>query len=77
MIHHWECDEWTRWNNVMRDHLIRTQVKEGIEAGSWDITDPHSGPGGRLYQTCLCVMTLEVYYRHLPIYQREKVKVEY
>ncbi len=77
VMHHWGGDEWTRWNNVMRDHLIRTQVKEGIEAGSWDITDPHSGPGGRLYQTCLCVMTLEVYYRHLPIYQRDKVKVEY
>ena len=44
---------------------------------SWNLTDPHGGPGGRLYQTCLSVMTLEVYYRHLPIYQREKLKVEY
>ncbi len=77
VLHHWGGDEWKRWNDVMRDHLIRTQVRDGVEAGSWDITDPHGGPGGRLYQTCLCVMTLEVYYRHLPIYQRDKVKVEF
>ncbi len=77
VLHHWGGEEWTRWNETMRDHLVRTQLKEGIEAGSWDVTDPHGGAGGRLYQTCLCVMTLEVYYRHLPIYQREKLKVEF
>lgn len=77
VLHHWGGDEWKRWNDVMRDHLIRTQVADGVEAGSWNITDPHGGPGGRLYQTCLCVMTLEVYYRHLPIYRRDKVKIEF
>jgi hypothetical protein len=77
VLHHWGGEEWKRWNDVMRDHLIRTQVREGVETGSWDITDPHGGPGGRLYQTCLCVMTLEVYYRHLPIYQRDKLKAEF
>lgn len=77
VMHHWGGEEWKRWNEVMRDHLVRTQVKDGIETGSWNVTDPHGGPGGRLYQTCLCVMTLEVYYRHLPIYNREKLKIEY
>jgi hypothetical protein len=77
VLHHWGGEEWKRWNEVMRDHLVRTQVKEGPEAGSWDLTDPHGGAGGRLYQTCLAIMTLEVYYRHLPIYHRDKLKVEY
>ena len=77
VMHHWGGEEWKRWNEVMRDHLVNTQVKDGIEAGSWNITDPHGGAGGRLYQTCLSIMTLEVYYRHLPIYHREKLKVEF
>jgi len=77
VMHHWGGEEWARWNAVMRDHLVRTQVSDGIETGSWDVTDPHGTAGGRLYQTCLCIMTLEVYYRHLPIYQRDKVKVEF
>jgi hypothetical protein len=57
---------------VLRDHLIETQVKDGDAAGSWKPTgDRGAGPGGRLYQTCLSVMTLEVYYRYLPLYQKE------
>ena len=27
--------------------------------------------GGRLYTTCLSIMTLEVYYRFLPLYRRQ------
>ena len=79
VMHHWGGEEWNRWNQVMRDQLIRTQhpLKDGHLAGSWDIADPHGGGGGRLYMTCLSIMTLEVYYRHLPMYSREKLKVEF
>ncbi len=79
VMHHWGGEEWTRWNNVMRDRLTTTQhpLSRGHSAGSWDPADPHGGAGGRHYMTCLSVMTLEVYYRHLPIYQREHIKVEF
>ncbi|MDX1966188.1 MAG: prenyltransferase/squalene oxidase repeat-containing protein [Planctomycetaceae bacterium] len=79
VMHHYGGDEWTRWNDVLRDQLIKTQHKQndGHLAGSWDVADPHGSSGGRHYMTCLAVMTLEVYYRHLPIYQREKLKVEF
>ena len=79
VMHHWGGEEWTRWNEVMRDQLVRTQhpLKDGHLSGSWDIADPHGGGGGRLYMTCLSVMTLEVYYRHLPMYSRENIKVEF
>ncbi|OYW23871.1 MAG: hypothetical protein B7Z55_03105 [Planctomycetales bacterium 12-60-4] len=79
VLHHYGGEEWTRWNDVMRDQLVNTQLSEqsGHLAGSWDVADPHGSSGGRLYMTCLAVMTLEVYYRHLPIYQRDKLKVEY
>jgi len=72
VLHHWGGSEWKKWNETMRDHLIETQSKEGDALGSWKPTgDRGAGPGGRLYQTCLSIMTLEVYYRYLPIYQKE------
>jgi len=69
VLHHTGGNRWSGWNEVMRERLIDTQRKTGPEAGSWDVTDPHGRQGGRLYQTCLAIMTLEVYYRHLPLYQ--------
>ncbi|HEV8003308.1 MAG TPA: prenyltransferase/squalene oxidase repeat-containing protein [Planctomycetaceae bacterium] len=72
VLHHWGGPEWRKWNEVLRDHLIESQVKEGDAAGSWKPTgDRGAAAGGRLYQTCLSVMTLEVYYRYLPLYQKE------
>jgi hypothetical protein len=72
VLHHWGGGEWKKWNEVLRDHLIESQIKEGDAAGSWKPTgDRGAGAGGRLYQTCLSVMTLEVYYRYLPLYQKE------
>lgn len=70
VMHHWDGELWDKWNVRMRDQLIETQVKEGLGAGSWDVTDPHGNTGGRIYQTALSLLTLEVYYRHLPIYRR-------
>jgi len=72
VLHHWGGPEWKKWNEVLRDYLIESQAKEGDAAGSWKPTgDRGAGAGGRLYQTCLSVMTLEVYYRYLPLYQKE------
>jgi molecular chaperone DnaK len=68
VMHHWGGEEWTKWNDVMREQLISTQIRKGHGAGSWNVADAHGGSGGRLYMTCLATMTLEVYYRHLPIY---------
>lgn len=65
---HYGGETWDKWNSVMRDHLVSTQQTEGHAAGSWNVSDAHGGVAGRLYMTCLCTMTLEVYYRHLPLY---------
>jgi hypothetical protein len=69
VLRHWGGDEWNRWNLKMREQLVETQVNEGPAAGSWDVTDPHGYAGGRLYQTALSILTLEVYYRYLPVYR--------
>jgi hypothetical protein len=64
---------WPRWNAKNRDHLVKQQARFGHEAGSWFFADSDTAPGGRLAHTALAVLTLEVYYRLLPIYQEEAV----
>jgi molecular chaperone DnaK len=71
VLYHSGGEAWKKWNDVMRDQLVNSQIKTGHASGSWDATiDAHGrGPGGRLYTTCMATMTLEVYYRHLPLYR--------
>lgn len=69
VMHHWQGSEWKRWNDRMRDYLIQTQATEGHENGSWYFEHEHSQKGGRLYNTTMAIMTLEVYYRYMPLYR--------
>ncbi len=60
---------WKRWNPQMRNYLLERQASEGHEAGSWYINEEWSDRGGRLYTTTLAILTLEVYYRYMPMYR--------
>jgi hypothetical protein len=72
VLHHWGDRGWERWNAVMRDFLVNRQSQEGDAAGSWAPDFSHGVQmGGRLYTTCLSIMTLEVYYRYLSLYRQE------
>lgn len=62
---------WTSWNARCRDRLVTTQLKAGHAKGAWNPSGDHSAHGGILCQTALSVMTLEVYYRHMPIYGKD------
>jgi hypothetical protein len=64
---------WQRWNARNRDQLVARQAVRGHEAGSWFLADHDTAPGGRLAHTALAVLTLEVYYRLLPIYGADAV----
>ncbi|HEY2838011.1 MAG TPA: hypothetical protein VGJ26_02600 [Pirellulales bacterium] len=77
VLHHYEGEEWTTWNTKMRDFLIKEQKKSGHEKGSWYLQDSSAMQGGRLYTTAMCAMTLEVYYRHLPIYQKQSTDADF
>ncbi|TWU42148.1 hypothetical protein Poly41_04440 [Novipirellula artificiosorum] len=63
---------WERWNRYLNPLLLESQIKQGPRAGSWDprlpVEDRWSLYGGRLYVTTMNLLNLEVYYRHLPIY---------
>lgn len=65
---------WPRWNRLHRDQLVARQARIGHESGSWFFNDPDTAPGGRLAHTALAVLTLEVYYRLLPIYTEKAVQ---
>jgi hypothetical protein len=70
VLHHIEGKPWRAWNEEMRELLPLHQEKRGRERGSWDPKGDRWGDaGGRLYVTCLSIYTLEVYYRHLPLYR--------
>ena len=68
---------WPRWNRKNRDQLVAQQSPFAHEAGSWFFADRDTAPGGRLAHTALAVLTLEVYYRLLPIYSQEAVDSEF
>ncbi len=55
-------DRWNAWNKVFSKELTTAQMEDG----HWEGGD-HGGP---VYTTTLCVLMLEVYYRHLPTYQK-------
>jgi hypothetical protein len=70
VFHHLGGTRWKHWNEVVREILPSEQVTVGRDRGSWRPRgDIHAHAGGRLYVTCMCLYMLEVYYRHLPIYQ--------
>jgi hypothetical protein len=69
VMFHMQGDGWQRWNVALRDMLVKSQHADGPVAGTWDPTDEWEKRAGRLYATALRLLMLEVYYRHLPLYQ--------
>lgn len=67
LIQH-QGEHWQQWNAAMKRELLANQCVSGPAAGSWDPVDKWSIVGGRIYQTALCTLSLEVYYRYLPMY---------
>lgn len=63
---------WEDWNSRLNPMLVSSQLREGPDAGSWDprlpIPDRWGPHAGRIYVTAMNLLSLEVYYRHLPIY---------
>ena len=73
VMFHMGGERWKAWYGSLYPMLVRTQKKDGEYVGSWEpngrIPDAWGRFGGRLYVTTLNLLSLEVYYRHLPIYE--------
>ena len=59
---------WADWNERLKDTLPNIQNKTGADAGSWDTSSDHASAGGKVVSTTLATLSLEVYYRLLPMY---------
>lgn len=74
LLHNLGGKEWVSWNKQVRDGLVGMQfVGDGCDRGSWSPISPQpdvwGSRVGRHYTTALSLLTLEVYYRWLPLYR--------
>ncbi len=69
-MYHMQGKYWKAWNERLRDMVVSTQITRGPMAGTWDPVDAREKTGGRICSTALRLLMLEVYYRHLPLYQQ-------
>jgi hypothetical protein len=70
-----EC--WKNWNKQFSVPLVKAQtiIPKGIaipsgkmvDIGYWDVANER---GGRVMDTCLCALMLQVYYRYLPTFAK-------
>ena len=70
-------EHWAVWNRLFREPLVAAQVQTWRDArgrylhGSWDPANHAWGRrGGRVYTTAMALLSLEAYYRFLPLYKR-------
>lgn len=74
VLRHVGGERWQRWNSVLHPLLVNSQEKSGSLAGSWHPYEPvpdRWGPfAGRLYVTTMNLLSLEVDYRLLPLYEK-------
>jgi hypothetical protein len=72
VMFHMRGKYWQAWNDRLRPLLVGEQVQRGSLSGSWDperpVPDRWGPQAGRIYVTTLNLLSLEVYYRHLPLY---------
>jgi hypothetical protein len=83
VLKHVGGEAWETWNEGpkaadgsrkggLRDVLVEAQVADGANAGSWNPDTAFIGNQcGRLGTTALCVINLEVYYRHAAVEKKD------
>jgi uncharacterized protein (TIGR03067 family) len=81
VMHHMGGDAWEFWNlgpdgkSGIRDTLIAWSKAEEQKGptfkGSFMFQGGHTASGGRIMCTSLALLSLEVYYRHLPLYRSD------
>ena len=81
VMFHMGGDYWRQWNDRLHPLLVQTQQSSGPLAGSWNprsypagnrnvpIADRWGPHAGRIYVTTMNLLSLEVVYRHLPLYE--------
>jgi len=63
---------WKQWNEALKTCLLESQRKGGCADGSWDPVGSYVRRGGRIMSTAIGCLSLEVYYRYLPVAMLKK-----
>jgi hypothetical protein len=78
VMHNMDDHDWDVWNRKMRTILVNSQSRDGCAAGSWDPDKPNRDAwgtqGGRIMMTSFATLTLEVYYRYMPLYRTDRAE---
>ena len=62
-------EHWETWKDTFDAALRARQVETGPDKGSWPVEGTSYGRhGGRVYTTAMALLSLEVYFRFLPMY---------
>jgi hypothetical protein len=69
---------WEPWNKALKETLVPNQCKGPLplgsgpedKDGSWNPLNTMDDYGGRVYTTALGALSLEIYYRYLPMYTK-------
>ncbi len=70
VMFHMRGQYWADWKKRLQTLLRSNQLDRGPFAGSWDPAgDRWGSAGGRVYVTAMNLLSLEVEYRYLPLYQ--------
>lgn len=69
---------WQEWNENLKEIYLTLQLTTGPDKGSWDTKGGFVNTSGRVISTGLAILSLEVYYRLLPMYgyDREETQPE-
>jgi hypothetical protein len=74
-LFHWGGKSWQEWNKALKEALLPSQEKGFCNRGSWVLPkERYRFYEGRLYTTLLHLLSLEVYYRYLPLYRSVPVE---
>jgi hypothetical protein len=67
-MHQMGGDDWTVWNNAIKTSVVSAQLKApDPNVGAFPAIGFDGEVGGQIYSTSMCVLTLETYYRYLPM----------
>ncbi len=67
-MHQMGGEDWTMWNNAVKTSLVSAQYKfPEPNSGAYPAIGFDGDVGGLIYSTSMCTLTLETYYRYLPM----------
>jgi len=56
---------YTEWKWALNSVLLKSQLREGVDTGAWDMGQYSDFRGGKIYPTALAILALQAPYNHI------------